>query len=242
MKLHAAEQDAEDAEDGVETEHEDPDAVENDTDAEEEGAEDPDGSTELEDQSAQPVKRTAIEERAETERLARERGQLEGERAANQRAENERRRADEERQEREAMGAMTEEQRTQYLLAKEVRATKNENGATRLLVQSSTDQNKFTRTLTRKPQYAKFEDEVERRHQATLAQGGFISRDVILAHMIGEKALQAENVTKQKAAGQRRIQEQRGGKGARGARGDRSGGERGAKSLTQRAEEQDWAI
>lgn len=244
MKLHAAEQDADDTGDvqdagqnsgnqgdGTGGEHEDAGDEGDDNSSEDDGV----GGT---DDTSQ---RSAIEQRAETERLARERGQLEGERMARDRADRERQQREDQRREEELMASMDETQRTQYLLAKEVKVAKDGQNATRLLVQSSTDQNKFTRTLTKKPEYSKFEDEVESRHQTALSQGAFIARDVILAHLIGEQALKGTATRAQEQRGARRIQSQRQG-GAQRTRGDQTGARTSGKSVVERAETENWAI
>lgn len=131
--------------------------------------------------------------------------------------------AERDRSEREAMSAMTDEQRATYLLAKETNNLKQGQAHTQLLIQSSTDQSKFGRMLNGKPQFAKYEDEVERRHQSILARGGFTDRQTILAHLIGERALKSENVQKQKTQARARVQAQRSAP-ARGARGDAGDG------------------
>lgn len=240
MKLHAAEQDADDQIDGEQdAQDQDDNGAADGGDANSQDQDELEADGEQDDPAG---KRRAIEERAESERLARERGELEGQRRAQAAADAQRQREAAEREERELLAAMDEGQRTTYLLAKEVKEAKQGQSVTTLLLQSSSDQNKFSRTLSRKPQYAKFEDEVERRHQDILSRGGFTSREVILAHLIGEKALQAEGTNKQKQQGQRRIQSQR-SSNARGARGD-AGSTRGnsGKSLIERMEAEDRLI
>lgn len=189
-------------------------------------------------------KRRAIADRAEQQRLDRDATAraiaAETVRATVQATEQSRRAADEERSERELRASMMEDQRITYDLAKEVRNAKQVGNNAALMSQSASDQGKFSRTLQKKPQYAKYEDEVERKHNETLQRGGFISRDVILAHMIGEKMLKAENVRGQKEGARRRVEGQRQGSGT--VRGNTSGGGRGGKTLVQRMEESDAAI
>lgn len=258
MKLRASEQDADDQlddqisggndrDDGDNTndQHLDDnrdDGADDAGDQNSDDGEDNDAGEDRQRDSRRAIEERAAEARAERERLARERGELEGERRARDRADAERRRQDEDRREQEAMATMTEEQRNQYLLAKEVKVTKDNQAATNLLLVSSTDQNKFSRTMRNKPQYAKYEDEVEQRHQDALARGNFVQRDVLLAHLIGEKALQAKDTNDQKDRGKRRVQEQRGQRSS--ARGDRSsqGDNRGKGNVVSRAEREDWAI
>jgi len=247
--LYAAEADTDDQVNGVGgTDGGDTDAEFNDDtvgdsdDAGDEGHDDADDGVGGTDQDA-ASRRNAIQDRAESERLIAERARLEGERAERDRIAREQAARDTreaERQEQELLATMSDQDKAQYLLAKETRNNKQTIQQTQMLLQSSTDQHKFSRTLTRKPQFAKYEDEVERRHQATLAQGGFISRDVILAHLIGEKALKGETNEAQRQEGKRRIQNQR--QGARTARGDTTGRNSSGKSLVQRAEDQNWAI
>jgi len=155
------------------------------------------------------------------------------------------RQAEEARAEREALAAMNDDQRATYLLAKETKQVKDNQARTQVLLQSSTDQSAFSRTLTRKPGFAKYEDEVERRHQAMLAQGQFVQRQIILQHLIGERALNNEGAQNQKQGAQRRLQQQRNVSTGRGGRGDAGGGQpqKGARSSTvSRAEREDWAI
>lgn len=127
--------------------------------------------------------------------------------------------AEEQRREEEAMAAMDDTQRATYLVAKDNRQIKHNQARTELLLRSSTDQSRFGRTLTQKPHLAKYEDEVERRHQAILNQGGFTDRQTILAHLIGERVLKGEGVQQQKQQARQRVQAQRGG-AQRSARGD----------------------
>lgn len=164
---------------------------------------------------------------------------LANESAAAQRA------AVEEAQEREALAGMTEEQRATYQLAKTTRNLQNNQARTELLLTSNNDQIAFTRQLNRTPQYAKYEAEVEKRHQDILRQGGFTSRQVILAHLIGERALNAQGtVSKQKQEARKRVDNQRRGVQTRGRGGD-SGGERAASArnnLVSRMERDDPVI
>lgn len=153
--------------------------------------------------------------------------------------------AEQEKQEREALAGMTDEQRATYLLAKKTKSLEDTQNTTQRYMRSTADQVAFTRTLSRKPQYAKYETEVENRHQAILAQGGFTARDVILAHLIGEKALKAENTQNQRDAAQRRVQQQRGNPGNRTApRGDAAGNKtsNAGSNVVKRAESENWAI
>lgn len=154
------------------------------------------------------------------------------------------RQADTERQEREALAAMTDEQKATYLLAKETAAVKSNQARTEVLLRSSSDQHAFSRVLTRKPQFAKYEQEVENRHQAMLAQGQFVSRELVLQHLIGERALKNENAQAQRQNAQRRVQGQRNVSTGRGGRGDAGGAQGGnaRPSVVQRAEREDWAI
>lgn len=125
-------------------------------------------------------------------------------------------------EEREALAGMTEDQRATYLLAKETRNLKAQSARTDLLLRSNGDQVAFGRVLQRSPQFAKFEAEVERRHQSILNTGGFTTRQIILEQLIGERALKGQGVvSQQKQRAQQRVQSQRSGTGGgRGARGD----------------------
>lgn len=250
MKLHAAEQDADDVDDSEDLADHQDDGVEQEEAEENEeelsAADEGEEQEEQEEAEEKPRSKSAIEQHAERERLARERGELDGERRARDRAEAERAAREDQRREEELVATMTEEQRTSYLLAKEVKNTKQNQQQTNMLLHSSTDQNKFGRLLSRKPQYAKYEDEVEQRHQQILSQGGFTPRDLILKVIIGEKALAAESGTRvkeQKQQAQRRVQAQRGETRARGTRGDSgSRGTRSGETLAQRAERENWTI
>ena len=193
-------------------------------------------------------RRRAIEDRAEDQR--RERDRLAAEtaaatvRATISETEAARRRADNEREERDLRAAMSDEQRITYDMAKEIKVAKDGSRAAGLMAKSSADSNKFGRLLMRKPEYVKYEDEVERRHQATIAQGGFIDRQEILAHLIGTKAIAAESSKQQKNQARGRINEQRSRAGGGGTvRGNVSSrAEGGGRTVSQRAEREDWSI
>ncbi len=241
-----------DVEDQVDDDQVDDEVDENGDDANTEQQDDGDTAGEGEADDADPKalkaaeQRRKIEERAaarrtENERIARETAATTVRETARVTADQAR--LDREaREEAEAVAKMTEPEQIQYRLAKETKATQNGLSQVRLMTQSTGDSGKFDRLLTRKPQFEKYADEVESRHQNGINQGFFTPREAILAHLIGEQTLKAENVGKQKNAAARRMKEARGGTG-RGARGDSTGQPaRGGKSVVQRAEEADWAI
>ena len=235
-----------DAEDQLD---EDVDAAGDEDDAGVADAENPDAVNGDEDpaQLQAAKKRRAIEaraeeRRAENERIARDTAAATA-RETTRETEAARQRAEDARVEREAVASRTDEQRVQYTLAKKVNQT--EQGMTQLsrITQSASDQSRFDRLLNKKPQYEKYADEVERRHQQALQNGGMVPREELLKHLIGENALKDERsarVKGQKEAAGRRVRDARGN--GRAARGDQSGSARGTKSVVQRAEEQDWVI
>jgi hypothetical protein len=190
-------------------------------------------------------KRRAIEARAaerrdETARIASEAAAAtarETARAAQQASAQ----AEADRVEREALAAMTDDQKAIYQLAKQTKTAQDGITQMRAMTQSASDQSKFDRLLTRKPQFEKYADEVDRRHQTALNGGAFVPREAILAHLIGEQTLKSERVQGQKDAAQRRVRDARGNTG-RAARGDSTGRANTGKSIVQRAEEADWAI
>jgi hypothetical protein len=246
VKLHASEPDADDQQDdngpGEGTDDQTNDGAQDQDDAQDAQTDDQqdddadDGTADDTDESqnadvdAQP--RRGIAERA---RAARSQPEIDPVRLAGETAAatartiaqenaNATARAEAERQEREAMAGMDENQRATYLVAKETQQLRNSNAHTQVLLRSNSDQNAFGRVIARKPQYAKYEAEVEARHQQLLAGGGFATRQMILEQLIGEKALKAENVQNQKRDAKQRIQAQRGGNGGgRAVRGDAGG-------------------
>lgn len=192
------------------------------------------------DAARRKIEARAAERREEAARLAAETASATARETARAQAEVTRQ-AEEARREEAALANMTQEQRDMYALAKQVKGTNDSVAQMRALTQSATDQGRFDRLLTRKPQYEKYADEVERRHQNTLSGGAFVPREAILAHLIGEAALKAERVDNQRQAAGRRVREARGQTG-RAARGDSTGRTTTGKSVVQRAEEADWAI
>jgi hypothetical protein len=186
------------------------------------------------------IEARAAERREETNRIARETAAATAQETArvNQDA---LRRAEADREEREALANMTDDQRVTYQLAKQVKDTQNGMAQIQHMTKSAADQAKFDRLLTRKPQFEKYADEVDRRHQNTLSQGAFVPREAILAHLIGEQTLKSDKVSGQKDAAKRRVQQARGNTG-RAARGDTTGRATTGKSVVQKAEEADWAI
>lgn len=154
------------------------------------------------------------------------------------------RQAEAERREQTVVDGMTDEQRATYTLAKTTKNLQNDQQVTQLMLRSSTDQNQFGRLIMRKPQYEKYETEVEKRHQNTLSQGNFVSREVLLAHLIGERALKNEKNQQQRQGATRRVESQRSQNAGRSTRGDGGGttAQTQRSSAISRAEKEDWAI
>lgn len=194
------------------------------------------------DKRRRAIEARAAEQRAESSRLASETAAATA-RGVAEATTKAQRQAEAEREEREAMASMTDEQRATYQLAKETQRLKNGESQTHLLLRSTGDQNSFGRLMTRKPQFQKYEDEVERRHQDVLSRGGFTAREVILAHLIGEKTLKSEAGGQQSQAAARRLASQRSG-ASRSGRGDGGGGQGGNQrgSVVERAERDNWSI
>ena len=196
------------------------------------------------ERNRRPIEDRAEQTRLENQRLANETAAATANSVAQATANAARQTAAEQR-ENEAVAAMTEEQRATYLLAKETQRLKQSESTTQALLRSTGDQNTFGRLITRKPQYEKYEQEVERRHQQALSQGNFVQREVLLAHLIGEKALKSETANTQRQSAQRRVDNQRSQSTGRSTRGDGGGSTTQQTQRTttvSRAEKEDWAI
>lgn len=150
--------------------------------------------------------------------------------------------AKEEADERAALAAMTDQEKTQYFMAKEIRHLKQQVGQVGLQTHDATDRASFSAYLTANPRFEKYRDEVERLHREHAARGGGpVNREFLLSLVVGQAVLKAKpSVAKQKRAAAQRVNGQRVGGGS--VRSNTGAAKSKGGSLVQRMEEQDIAI
>lgn len=204
---------------------------------------DPDVSRETVD--VQPGRRQRARDRirASREEVQRERSQREAleRQLAEERANRTRTsQAADEQREQQLLASMDENQKTQYLLAKEVKRTQERQAHIEQQIFDSNDRSNFIARTARDTRAARLQDKVEQTYQQLRSQlpptATPISREVIYYALLGQQVANAspKGAAKQRAAGQRRIADAR-GNGA-SLRNDAAAPRRGGKTAEERLE------
>lgn len=141
-----------------------------------------------------------------------------------------------ERERQERLALMTSEERMEFHL-QELRAQQEQfQRQTQAQQADQADRAAYLAKAAIDPRYKKYEAEVERELQSARARGLSITREGILAFVLGHKILTGDKsvATAAKKAGAARVNSQRTNPG--GAASDQGGRKRGEKSLRERLE------
>lgn len=143
-------------------------------------------------------------------------------------------------EERAAMDAMSNDERTTYLMAKELKALKQTVGSTQLIGADARDSAKFSSYLARNPRFEKYADRVEQIVGDAIGKGQFISRDLVLNQLIATDVRNGKTNDVQRTAAKKRVENARGRTTTtRSDAGRRSGGK---ESHVARMEREDILI
>lgn len=142
------------------------------------------------------------------------------------------------REEEEArLALMSPEERMNYRLENTIRQNNAATAGALAAVRDQTDRAEFRALLRDKPQWKKFEADVERKFQELTKKGTPIPREAVLVYVIGEAAYKTTEQPRRRSQSQERIrqQETRPGSAARGdVRGDRRQANSGASGVERR--------
>ena len=195
----------------------------------------------------EPV-RTKKSARDRVQDAIRERDAARAEAQAAQRERDEARRAQQQRDQRQAdaeeqqiLAGMDEGQKTQYLLAKELKRTQDGQSRIERRMEESADRADFAAKAARDTRRAALMDEVERLYQQHAATSPGLKRDAIYYILLGKKLEDGSlKSAPQRTAAAKRVAAQRAG--GRTPRSDTAGRSRGAGDLAARMERDDPAI
>lgn len=210
------------AEDDADPEQEDPQGEDDD----QQDDQPDDAEPQRQSRGSERIRKKANEAREAADRAAAaERRAEEAERRAAEaeRRVTERTQAEVDAEERAAMAAMSDAERTQYLLAKELKGVKSTLGGVQLANAYGRDASSFDRFIARNPRYEKYCDRVEQVVGQAERQGQFLSRHLVFKQLLADDVLNGKaNNDQQRRDAKRRVDNARGrGSSARSDAGPR---------------------
>lgn len=185
------------------------------TGAEDEGTDSPDGDEAEGDDEEQVDGAPRKRGEGRFQRLANSNKELKEQLAATQReiqefrAQQQRAQSQEKEPTADEMALWAPEQRMQYTLDKATRATQSQLQQMQFQMADTADKANFQTIVANNPIAKKYAGEVEAKLAEARKTGGNPPREVVLAFLLGQKALQAGGKVKEaKAEGQKRIERQ----------------------------------